>query len=73
MDNSGARDEASFEGFDFAELENRFGQDCALNILRTLERFEGISGPHESKLSYEDRMRNVMLAMKDNIRFQTRH
>ncbi|MDE1900830.1 MAG: hypothetical protein KGI37_04185 [Alphaproteobacteria bacterium] len=66
-------DTALFEGIDFAELEDRFGQDSARAILRTLEQFEGIPEFRVATLSCEDRMRNVMQAMKDNIRFQTRH
>ena len=62
-----------FDGLDFVELEDRFGLDNARAILRTLEQFEGIPELRVSNLTYEDRMRNVMSAMKDNIRFQTRH
>ena len=64
---------ADFESLDFADLESRFGQDNARSILRALEQFEGIFETRESKLSYADRMRNVLLAMEDNVRFQTRH
>ncbi len=63
----------SFEGLDFIELEGRFGIDSARAILRTLEQFEGISEKGVAKLSYADRLRNVMAAMKENIRYQTRH
>lgn len=73
MKNVEAREEADFESLDFADLESRFGQESARSILRTLEQFEGIFETGETKLSYADRMRNVMLAMKDNIRFQTKH
>jgi hypothetical protein len=66
-------DASLFEGLDFVDLENRFGLDNARAILRTLEQFEGIHELRVSKLSYNDRMRNVMSVMKDNIRFQTRH
>lgn len=66
-------DPTVFDGMDFAELEDRFGQDSARAILRTLEQFEGIPEFRVATLSCEDRMRNVMQAMKDNIRFQTRH
>lgn len=58
---------------DFLELEDRFGLDNARVILRTLEQFEGISEGRVAKLSYEDRFSNVMSAMKDSIRYQTRH
>jgi hypothetical protein len=63
----------TLDNLDFVELEDRFGADNARAILRTLEKFEGISELRVKKLSYEDRLRNVMTAMKDNIRFQTRH
>jgi len=63
----------AFENLDFPDLEGRFGLDNARAILRTLEQFEGISEVRVAKLSYEDRLRNVMSAMKENIRFQTRH
>jgi hypothetical protein len=72
LKNVDTREGACFESLDFAELESRFGQDNARSILQTLEQFEGIFEARETKLSYADRMRNVMLAMKDNIRFQTR-
>jgi UV DNA damage repair endonuclease len=63
----------TFDKLDFLDLETRFGLESARAILRTLEQFEGISENRVAKLSYEDRLRNVMSAMKDNIRFQTRH
>jgi hypothetical protein len=63
----------AFDGLDFHELEYRFGLDNARAILRTLEQFEGIAEIRVAKLSYADRLRNVMSAMKDNIRYQTRH
>lgn len=63
----------SFGNLDFLELEDRFGLDNARAILRTLEQFEGISERRVSKLSNDDRLRNVISAMKDNIRYQTRH
>ena len=66
-------DAYSFDGLDFFDLESRFGLDNARTILRTLEQFEGISELRVVKLSYEDRLRNVLAAMKENIRFQTRH
>ncbi|MDR3450676.1 MAG: hypothetical protein P4M15_13200 [Alphaproteobacteria bacterium] len=64
---------SALDALEFVELEARFGEDNARAILRTLEQFEGISEIRVAKLSYADRMRNVMAAMKDNIRFQTRH
>ncbi len=63
----------SFGSLDFYELEGRFGLDNARAILRTLEQFEGISEQRVAKLSYKDRLCNVMSAMKDNLRYQTRH
>jgi hypothetical protein len=66
-------DTSLFEGLNFDELEDRFGSDNARAILRTLEQFEGIQELRVARLSYEDRMRNVMAVMKDNMRYQTRH
>jgi len=66
-------DKIVFDGLDFVDLESRFGADNARSIIHTLEQFEGISEVRVAKLSYEDRLRNVMSAMKDNIRYQTRH
>ena len=63
----------AFSDLDFLDLASRFGLDNARAILRTLEQFEGIVQAGDGKLSYEDRLRNVMIAMKDNIRYQTRH
>ncbi|MGB9153490.1 MAG: hypothetical protein WCD70_10435 [Alphaproteobacteria bacterium] len=63
----------TFGSLDFPDLEVRFGLESACAILRTLEQFEGISEPRVTKLSNADRLRNVMSAMKDNIRYQTRH
>ena len=67
------KEKMSFGGLDFYELEGRFGLDSARVILRTLEQFEGISEPCVTKLSYRDRLNNVMSAMRDNIQYQTRH
>lgn len=61
------------EGLDFIELESRFGHENAFTILRTLERFEGVIEARVSKLSYEDRLRNVFRLMKENMQYQTRH
>lgn len=63
----------NFYGLEYAELEVRFGQDNAHAILRTLEQFEGISEMRVREMSKDDRMRNVMAAMKDSIRYQPRH
>ena len=63
----------AFQDLDFIDLESRFGHDNARAILRALEQFEGIAEIRVAKLSYKDRMDNVMAAMKDNMRFQTRH
>ena len=67
------KDILSLGGLDFVELEDRFGLDNARAILRTLEQFEGISERRVARLSPDDRLRNVISAMKDNIRYQTRH
>jgi hypothetical protein len=61
------------QSLDFSELKDRFGQDHAVNILRTLEQFEGIPEPRVTNLSFEQRLENVFLMMKENMRFQTRH
>ena len=66
-------DSFKFDSLDFLELEDRFGLDNARAILRTLEQFEGISEIRVTTLSYEERLRNVISMMKDNMRFQTRH
>ena len=57
----------------FGDLESRFGRDSAFAILRALEQFEGISEARVSRLSYEERLRNVFRLMKDSMRYQTRH
>ena len=66
-------DTMRLESLNFLDLEDRFGIDNARAILRTLEEFEGISEIRVAKLSYAERLQNVMSAMKDNVRFQTRH
>jgi len=58
---------------DFTELETRFGRESACAILRSLEQFEGVIEERVAKLSYEDRLKNVMRLMKENMRYQTRH
>lgn len=58
---------------EFSDLESRFGRDNAFSILRTLEQFEGISEIRVSKLSHEERLKNVFALMKENMRYQTRH
>ncbi len=63
----------SFSDLEFSDLEDHFGLDNARIIIRTLEQFEGIPERHVAELSFEDRLNNVMLTMKDNIRYQTRH
>jgi len=63
----------SFGDIDFLELVDRFGSDNARVILRTLEQFEGIPEYRVANLSYKDRLSNVLSAMRDNIRYQTRH
>ena len=58
---------------DFTDLETRFGRDNAMIILRTLEQFEGVPEERVAKLSIEERFKNVLRVMKDNMRSQTRH
>ena len=62
-----------FDQLNYGDLEDRFGRDSARAILRTLEQFEGIVDARVANLSFDDRMRNVLAVMRDNIRFQTRH
>jgi hypothetical protein len=64
---------AAFDDLNFCELEDRFGPDNARDILRTLEKSEGIPETRVVNLSYEDRMNHVMSVMRDNMRLQTRH
>ncbi len=61
------------DALEFTDLETRFGRDSAFSILRTLEQFEGVLEERVSKLSFEDRLKNVIRLMKENIRVQTRH
>ncbi len=58
---------------EFNDLESRFGRESAFAILRTLEQFEGVAEVRVSKLSYEERLKNVFQLMKENMRYQTRH
>ncbi|MFY9288150.1 MAG: hypothetical protein WAO98_06575 [Alphaproteobacteria bacterium] len=58
---------------EFNELESRFGRDNAISILRTLEQFEGIVEARVTRLSNEDRLKNVFRLMRENMRYQTRH
>jgi hypothetical protein len=57
----------------FTDLEFRFGRDNAFVILRTLEQFEGVREERVARLSFEDRLTNVLRLMKESIRVQTRH
>jgi hypothetical protein len=63
----------SIQPIEFIELESRFGKENAVAILRTLEQFEGVIEERVTKLSFEDRLKNVFSLMKDNLRTQTRH
>ena len=63
----------ALEGLNFFDLEDRFGLDNACAILRTLEEFEGISEVRVAKLTYAERLQNVMSAMKDSVSLQTQH
>jgi hypothetical protein len=58
---------------EFNDLEDRFGRENALTILRTLEQFEGIREERVAALPAAERLRNVFRLMKDNVRLQTRH
>jgi hypothetical protein len=57
----------------YTDLETRFGPDNARVILRTLEQFEGVIEERVSKLSGDERFKNVLRLMRDNMRTQTRH
>ena len=57
----------------FADLENRFGRENAMSILRTLEQFEGVREERVAALPVEERLRNVFRLMKESVRLQTRH
>ena len=63
----------TMSAFDFTDLEVRFGRDNAFAILRALEEFEGVRAFRVSKLSFEDRLKNVFRLMTDNLNLQTRH
>ncbi len=64
---------ADFGDLNFYELKDRFGLDNACDILQTLEKLEGIPEHNVSGLSYQDRLSNVMSAMKESHGRQTRH
>ncbi len=51
---------------DYNELVQRFGPDNARDILRTLERMNGICEELVAAWSYEDRLANVFLTMKSS-------
>lgn len=63
----------NFSTMIFGDLENRYGQEDAKAILRTLEELEGIPESEVQNFSCQDRLINVLSSMKDNMRFQTRH
>ena len=58
---------------EFADLENRFGKENAITILRALEQFEGVREERVMALPVEERLRNVFRLMKESARQQTRH
>ncbi|MGE3622651.1 MAG: hypothetical protein AB7H77_02080 [Bdellovibrionales bacterium] len=60
-------------GLAFEDIESRFGRENAFVILRTLERFEGVVEERVAKLSIDERFKNVLRLMKENMRIQTRH
>ena len=55
---------------DFLDLEGRFGLESACVIVRTLEEFEGI-GAVDDALSYADRLKNVLSAMRGGSQART--
>jgi hypothetical protein len=57
----------------YNDLETRFGRDNAMMILRMLEQFEGVIEERVIKLSIDERFKNVLRLMKENMRNQTRH
>lgn len=57
----------------YNDLETRFGPENAMVILRTLEQFEGVIEERVNKLSSQERFKNVLRLMRDNMRTQTRH
>lgn len=61
------------EMVDFSDLETRVGHDSALEILRALERFEGIRDTDTHALSAQERLENVFRQMQENMKYQTRH
>ena len=63
----------ALESLNFIDLEDRFGLDNACAILRTLEEFEGIAEVRVAKLSYAERLQNVMSAMREGVSLQTQH
>ncbi len=63
----------NFGDLSFYELEGKFGFESARQIVRTLEQLEGISESGVVKLSYVDRLRNVLSSMSDNLLYETRH
>jgi hypothetical protein len=58
---------------EFHELEDRYGYENARAILRALEQFEGVAESQVENLSFEERLKNVLHLMQENIRYQTRH
>jgi hypothetical protein len=62
-----------FDPMQFADLESRFGRENAFTILRALENFEGVLEERVANLSLEERLKNVLRLMKENVRNQTRH
>lgn len=57
----------------FDDLETRYGRVHAVAILKTLERFEGVREERVTKLSCDERLKNVFRVMKESMRYQTRH
>jgi hypothetical protein len=66
-------DPTDFSDLEFVDLETRYGHESACAILRVLEQFEGVTDTGTEKLSYDERLQNVLNMMRDNMVFQTRH
>jgi hypothetical protein len=66
-------DDYSDDPLCLTDLEDRFGQDGAYVILRTLEKFEGVREEWVSGMSREARLNNVLRLMGESVLHQTRH
>ena len=66
-------DDVDLDAMPFNDLVSRYGSTDATIILKALERFEGIREDYVKGLSPDERFRNVMRVMSENLQFQTRH